>query len=116
MYSNPPVHGARVASTLLTDPALNAQWLSEVKSMADRIINMRSTLFNLLGELGSTREWGHIKSQIGMFAFLGITPEQVDRLAKEYHVYLTRDGRISVAGITDANVRHLAESLHAVTK
>lgn len=26
MYSNPPVHGARVAATLLTDPKLNAQW------------------------------------------------------------------------------------------
>ncbi|GAA5892254.1 hypothetical protein JCM5296_003218 [Sporobolomyces johnsonii] len=116
MYSNPPVHGARVASTLLTDKALNQQWLAEVKAMADRIITMRSTLYDLLNELGSKREWGHIKSQIGMFAYLGISPEQVDRLAKEHHVYLTRDGRISVAGITNHNVRHLAESLHAVTK
>jgi len=116
MYSNPPVHGARVASTLLTDPKLNAQWLSEVKGMADRIINMRSTLFDLLKEVGSSKDWKHIKSQIGMFAYLGITPEQVDRLAQEYHVYLTRDGRISVAGITDHNVRHLAESRHEVTK
>ncbi|GAA5994431.1 uncharacterized protein JCM10292_002060 [Rhodotorula paludigena] len=116
MYSNPPVHGARVASTLLTDPKLNAQWLAEVKGMADRIIDMRSTLYDLLGELGSKKEWGHIKNQIGMFAYLGISPEQVDRLAQEHHVYLTRDGRISVAGITKHNVRHLAESLHEVTK
>ncbi|GAA5839351.1 hypothetical protein JCM3766R1_004807 [Sporobolomyces carnicolor] len=116
MYSNPPVHGARVAATLLTDPKLNAQWLAEVKGMADRIIGMRSTLFDLLKEVGSKKDWKHIKSQIGMFAYLGITPEQVDRLAQEYHVYLTRDGRISVAGITDHNVRHLAESLHEVTK
>jgi len=29
--------------------------------------------------------------------------------------YLTGDGRISVAGITPANVRRLAEALHAVT-
>lgn len=34
--------------------------------MADRIINMRSTLYDLLvKELGSKKEWGHIKSQIG---------------------------------------------------
>lgn len=116
MYSNPPVHGARVAATLLTDPKLNEQWLAEVKGMADRIIGMRSTLYDLLQELGSKKEWSHIKNQIGMFAFLGISPEQVDRLAKEHHVYLTRDGRISVAGITNHNVRHLAESLHEVTK
>ncbi|GAA5911433.1 hypothetical protein JCM6882_005001 [Rhodosporidiobolus microsporus] len=116
MYSNPPVHGARVASTLLTDPELNAQWLAEVKGMADRIISMRSTLYDLLKEVGSKREWGHIKSQIGMFAYLGITPEQVERLAKEYHVYLTKDSRVSMAGVTLHNIRHLAESLHAVTK
>lgn len=74
-----------------------------------------------------------------MFAFLGITPEQVAQLAKEHHVYLTKDGRISVAGtllsptslsyafprsslrlvrsgVTPGNVKHFAESLHAVTK
>lgn len=51
-----------------------------------------------------------------MFAFLGITPEQVEALKTKHHVYLTKDGRISVAGITPGNVRHLAESLHDVTK
>lgn len=68
--------------------------------MADRIIEMRSTLYDLLvKELGSKKEWGHIKSQIGMFCFTGLTPEQVAVLTKEHHVYLTKDGRISVAGI-----------------
>lgn len=51
-----------------------------------------------------------------MFAFLGITPEQVERLKSEFHVYLTKDGRISVAGVTPDNVNHLAKSLHEVTK
>jgi len=26
LYSNPPVHGARIAGTILDDPTLNAQW------------------------------------------------------------------------------------------
>lgn len=116
MYSNPPVHGARIASTILEDAALYKQWLAEVKGMADRINSMRATLKNLLvNEYGSKHNWDHITNQIGMFAFLGITPEQVDRLVNEHHVYLTKDGRISVAGITEHNVRHLAESLHKVT-
>jgi aspartate aminotransferase len=38
--------------------------------MADRIIGMRSTLFDLLKEVGSKKDWKHIKSQIGMFAYL----------------------------------------------
>lgn len=32
--------------------------------------------------------------QIGMFCYSGMTPEQVDRLTNEFHIYLTRNGRI----------------------
>ncbi|KAI5855807.1 mitochondrial putative aspartate aminotransferase [Tricharina praecox] len=116
MYSNPPVHGARIASEILNDQALNKQWLGEVKEMADRIITMRAVLKNSLEELGSKHDWSHITSQIGMFAYTGLTPEQVDTLAKKYSVYGTRDGRISVAGITSGNVKYLAESIHKVTQ
>ena len=31
MYSNPPVHGALLVSTILEDPELKAQWHKEVK-------------------------------------------------------------------------------------
>lgn len=51
-----------------------------------------------------------------MFCFTGISPDQVDEMTKGHHVYMTRDGRISVAGITPHNVGHLAQALHAVTK
>ena len=46
----------------------------------------------------------------------GLTPAEVDRLTKEYHIYLTKNGRISVAGVTSSNVNYLAEAIHAVTK
>ena len=29
-----------------------------------------------------------------MFCFSGLTVEQVDRLVREFHIYLTRDGRM----------------------
>ncbi|KAH0258597.1 hypothetical protein KCU91_g15728, partial [Aureobasidium melanogenum] len=115
LYSNPPVHGARVASTILNDPELNKQWLGEVKGMADRIITMRALLKENLEKLGSKHDWSHITSQIGMFAYTGLKPEQMDALAKEHSVYATKDGRISVAGITSANVKRLAESIYKVT-
>lgn len=82
-YSNPPIHGARVASTIMNDPKLNQQWLGEVKGMADRIIEMRSLLRKNLEELGSKHDWSHITSQIGMFAYTGLKPEQMEVLAKE---------------------------------
>jgi len=65
-YSNPPVHGARVASTIMNDPALNQQWLGEVKGMADRIIEMRALLKKNLEDLGSKHDWSHITSQVSI--------------------------------------------------
>ncbi|GKT86504.1 LOW QUALITY PROTEIN: aspartate aminotransferase [Colletotrichum tofieldiae] len=76
LYSNPPVHGARIASTILNDAALNQQWLGEVKGMADRIITMRALLKENLEKLGSAHDWSHITSQIGMFAYTGLTPSR----------------------------------------
>lgn len=35
-----------------------------------------------------------LKLQVGMFCFSGLTPDQVDQLAREFHIYMTRDGRI----------------------
>jgi aspartate aminotransferase len=83
LYSNPPVHGARIASEILNDASLNKQWLGEVKGMADRIITMRALLKENLEKLGSKHDWSHITSQIGMFAYTGLTSEQMDSLAKE---------------------------------
>ena len=52
MYSNPPINGARIASTILTNAELRAEWLVDVKGMADRIIGMRQRLKDNLAELG----------------------------------------------------------------
>lgn len=41
---------------------------------------------------------------------------QVERLTKEFSVYMTKDGRISMAGVTSGNVGYLADAIHAVTK
>ena len=83
LYSNPPVHGARIASEILNDPQMYAQWEKEVKGMAERIISMRAALKKNLEELGSKHDWSHITNQIGMFAYTGLTAEQMTRLAEE---------------------------------
>ena len=62
--------------------------------MAERIIGMRRALRDKLEGLGSHLSWQHMTDQIGMFCFTGLTPEQCDRLMKEHHIYLTRNGRI----------------------
>jgi aspartate aminotransferase len=115
-YSNPPITGARIVSTILGDAGLTAQWRKDVKVMADRIIGMRQKLVDGLKNAGSNKDWSHITKQIGMFCYSGLTPQQVDKLASDYHIYLTRNGRISMAGVTSGNVDYLAQSMHAVSK
>ncbi|KAH6917333.1 aspartate aminotransferase [Coprinopsis sp. MPI-PUGE-AT-0042] len=117
MYSNPPAHGARIAATILGDSQLYTQWEGEVKGMADRIIGMREKLYNMLThDLKTPGEWGHIKSQIGMFSFTGLNPAQTKALAEKYHVYMTADGRISMAGLNSGNVPYFAESVNHVIR
>jgi len=101
---------------ILSDPGLKASWLKDVKLMADRIINVRAQLRENLKKEGSTRSWTHITDQIGMFCFTGMNAQQVERLIKEFSVFLTKDGRISMAGVTSKNVEYLAHSMHQVTK
>lgn len=66
LYSNPPVHGARIAAKILNDQQLHKQWLGEVKGMAERIITMRALLKKNLEDLGSKRDWNHITSQVSI--------------------------------------------------
>ncbi|XP_066996372.1 aspartate aminotransferase, mitochondrial isoform X2 [Anabrus simplex] len=116
MYSNPPIHGARIVTEILSDSALRNKWLKDVKGMADRIISMRTQLRDNLKKEGSSRNWSHITDQIGMFCFTGMNPQQSERLTKEFSIYLTKDGRISMAGVTSKNVSYLAHGIHEVTK
>ncbi len=70
MYSNPPLHGARIASTILRNDELYGVWESEVKHMANRIIEMRDRLYDNLVTLKTPGDWDHIRKQIGMFRWV----------------------------------------------
>lgn len=116
LYSNPPLQGMRIVKTILGDAELTKLWHSEMVEMSNRILDMRKLLKGALEKVGAPGDWSHITSQIGMFCFSGMSPEQVDELKEKYAVYLTRDGRISMAGVTTTNVNYIAQSIHTVTK
>jgi len=115
MYSSPPIHGSSIVRTVLTNEELTKQYYEECSFMANRIGSMRTLLAENLKEAGSTHDWSHITSQIGMFAFTGMSSEMCDELTEKHYIFLTRDGRISLAGINDNNVEYIAKAVHAVT-
>ncbi|KMZ73817.1 Aspartate transaminase [Zostera marina] len=113
MYSSPPIHGASIVATILNDREMYHDWTVELKAMADRIISMRKQLYDAMCAKGTPGDWSHIIKQIGMFTFTGLNPEQVAFMTSEYHVYMTSDGRISMAGLSSSKVTHLSDAMHA---
>ena len=114
IYSMPPDHGAAVVSTILHDVSLRAQWCAELDDMRDRLNNMRVLLNDALIEAAPGCDFSHLVRANGMFCFLGITADQVERLKKDFGVYMVNSSRINVAGITPDNVEYLADSIAAV--
>jgi len=115
MYSSPPIHGSGIVKTVLSDENLRAQYYLECASMAERINAMRISLVEQLGEVGSSHDWSHITNQIGMFAFTGMNKNMVEKLTSDYNIFLTKDGRISLAGLNPNNIAYVARAVHAVT-
>jgi len=111
IWSNPPVHGARIVSEVVGNPDLFKEWEGEMELMSGRIKNVRKVLREKLEALNPDRDWSFITSQIGMFTYTGCTVPQVENMTKKWHVYMTKDGRISLAGLSVAKCDWLAEAI-----
>jgi len=114
IYSMPPAHGAALVETILNSDELRHEWYNELKEMRDRINGNRQLIVDKLKENGVTRDFSFITRQNGMFSFLGITPDQVQRLQDEYSIYMVGSSRMSIAGIANSNVDYLAASIAKV--
>jgi aromatic-amino-acid transaminase len=113
-YSNPPTHGAQVVATVLTTPALRAQWEQELAGMRVRIKKMRSLLVDKLKAAGVKQDMGFITQQRGMFSYSGLTKEQMQRLRSEFGVYGVDSGRICVAALNEKNIDYVAGAIAKV--
>lgn len=75
---------------------------------------------------GAPGTWDHLIKQSGMFGFLGLSRDVVLELKRKYtqiiehqandhlerhHVYMAENSRISIAGLNESNVTHVANSI-----
>mmetsp|Transcript_26873 Transcript_26873/g.58642 ORF Transcript_26873/g.58642 Transcript_26873/m.58642 type:complete len:429 (+) Transcript_26873:165-1451(+) len=111
MYSSPPIHGAAIAARVLGDPVLFAEWKVELQGMADRIKAMRTELHRCMVERNAPGDWTFVLKQIGMFSYTGLNKAQCENMTKKWHVYMTMDGRISMAGLSGAKAPYLADAI-----
>jgi aspartate/tyrosine/aromatic aminotransferase len=113
-YSNPPMHGAKIAAHILSTSSLRIKWEAELKEMRERIHAMRFNLCERLIKKSKNVDFSHIKKGIGMFGFSGLSKEQVGRLTAEYAIYMPSDGRINVCGLNQHNLDYVVEAILAV--
>ncbi|KNA10982.1 hypothetical protein SOVF_139370 [Spinacia oleracea] len=112
MYSNPPIHGARIVADVVGNPDLFNEWKEEMEMMAGRIKSVRQKLYdNLVSKDKSGKDWSFILKQIGMFSFTGLNKAQSDNMTNKWHIYMTKDGRISLAGLSAAKCEYLADAI-----
>lgn len=89
---------------------------------------MRKGLYEALVRLKTPGDWSHIIKQTGMFGYTGISPKQIAHLrgkcnipfdfgslliilTEKYSIYMADTSRISIAGLTEANIEYVATAI-----
>ncbi len=110
-FSFPPDHGARVVTTILTDPELKADWMAELEETRLGMLALREQLASELQRLSGSDRFGFLAQHRGMFSQLGTTPEMVEKLRVDNAIYMVGDSRMNIAGLNKNSVPVLAKAI-----
>lgn len=115
-YSSPSRHGASIIATILGNPYLRQEWLSELNGARESLKKIRARFVQTLrGLVGHT--FDYLLTQNGFFGFPSFTAEQVKYLKEQKGIYTTAFGRFNLNGITEQNIGYIAQSfLEAMDK
>lgn len=110
-FSFPPDHGARVVTTILTDPELRADWAAELEQIRLSMLGLRQQLADELQRLSGSDRFGFIAQHRGMFSQIGTTPELVEKMREDAGIYMVGDSRMNIAGLNANTVPVLAKAI-----
>ena len=110
-FSFPPDHGARVVTTILTDPDLKADWMTELEETRLGMLALREQLASELQRLSGSDRFGFLAQHRGMFSRLGTTPDLVEKIRADNAIYMVGDSRMNIAGLNAHTVPVLAKAI-----
>lgn len=113
-YSMPPSHGARIVATVLSDDDLSKDWALELTEMRARIASMRHALCAKLKQRDMPVDPSFLTEQRGMFSYTGLTPAMVKKLKEDHGIYTAGDGRVNMAGLSNASLDAVADGFAQV--
>lgn len=112
-YSFPPDHGARIVTTILTNPELRADWEAELEDTRNSMLALRQQLADELKRLTNSDRFDFLAHHRGMFSRLGTTPDMVEKLRADHGIYMVGDSRMNIAGLNADTVPVLAKAIVA---
>ncbi|MBS4167857.1 amino acid aminotransferase [Parachlamydia sp. AcF125] len=115
-YSMPPLHGARIVSTILHSPSLRQEWVQELEKMRKRIADVRKSFVEGLLKASCQIDFSFMNRQLGMFSFSGLNEKQVLTLREKYGIYTPLNGRINVAGLNSSNLDYVVQAVNQIVK
>lgn len=110
-YSFPPDHGARIVTTILTDPALRADWEAELEETRNSMLTLRQQLADELKRLTNSDRFDFLAQHRGMFSRLGTSPDKVEKMRADSGIYMVGDSRMNIAGLNAETVPILARAI-----
>ncbi|KAI6191886.1 Aspartate aminotransferase [Aphelenchoides bicaudatus] len=111
IYTNPPIHGARIVTRILQANYYKQQWAVEVQMIYKRTMAMRKALRQQLEEKQTPGTWNHLTDSHGLFVLLGLNDEQLHYLTKKYNIYTGTSGRINVSMLNEKNIERIASAI-----
>ena len=111
IISMPPDHGAKLVADILGNSDLRAIWLEELTEMRERMRDLRRQLSDALNVQGGEVIAAAVKDQNGMFSTLPLSVEQARKLRSDYSIYMTDNGRINIAGVTEQTIPRFASAV-----
>ncbi|MGY6632390.1 MAG: amino acid aminotransferase [Alkalilacustris sp.] len=115
-FAFPPDHGARVVTTVLSDPVLRADWEAELALMRRRVAATRQSLAAALRTETQSKRFDAVTHQRGMFSLLDLGRDAITALRADHAIYLVPDGRINLAGLTPDTIPVVAAAIARVLR
>ncbi|TQV87460.1 aromatic amino acid transaminase [Aliikangiella coralliicola] len=113
-YSMSPAYGGFLVDIILSDSELRNEWENELNAMATRMKSLRNGLYENIQQQGIEQDFSFINRQKGMFSYLGINGDQIQRLRDEFGIYMAGSSRINIAGLNSQSLEYVAKSLKSV--
>jgi len=118
-FSFPPDFGASLVDIVLSKDGsdktpLVLSWQNELTQMRLRMLDLRTSLADLLRRSTNSNRFDFVARHRGMFSLLGLTLDEVLRLRKEYGIYMVGDSRINLAGLNHSQLEHFSLAVASV--